>query len=263
MVGRRRVENENGQKKKGFWRDAALMGVALIAAAIYFYKIPRPFEIESSSISVQNISVVAIVFLLLAGVYFFQRRYNMVTSSLMLSRTDELTGVVNQQGFRSELESCFRCHDPEHGKWGVMLVDLDIEILDADDFGPDDYMEMVQECALRFARIVRSKDTVSRLSGAKFGFILFNNGCEEGFARITREVVIAKRETVLMMRKRINVSAFIGGYLVDGSERNAADITNRVELALVSAKNRYPDKLEILRLDDQLSVSKQKLHLVS
>jgi diguanylate cyclase (GGDEF)-like protein len=262
MVGRRRVNFEEGQKRKGFWLKLAITGMAFIAAAVYFYKIPRPYE-TGLSFGVEHLSVVAIVLMLLAGVFFFHRQLNLTAHSLRLSRTDELTGVVNQQGFRLELESCFRAHDPDRGQWGVMLVDFDIEVYNADDFGPDDYQGMIQEFALRFSRIVRTRDTVARLSGSKFGFILFNNGCEEGFARITRELVIAKRETVLMLGRRVNASAFIGAYVVDGSERNTADVLNRAELALTYAKNRYPDKLEILTLGDPSSALQHKLHLVS
>ena len=173
----------------------------------------------------------------LANVHDISQRKKMEKRLTYLATYDPLTGLANRNLFidrlKSEMDSCKR----NNVLTAVLFIDLDGFKSVNDSYGHDVGDKLLQEVAKRFRRIVRSSDTVSRMGGDEFTFIITNLKCMSGL-----DVVLEKIKSTFALpfdinQRTINITPSIGATVYPFSDNDDPySILKQADTAMYHAK---------------------------
>ncbi|MBX9936607.1 MAG: diguanylate cyclase, partial [Burkholderiaceae bacterium] len=160
----------------------------------------------------------------------------------LLAFYDVLTQLPNRrmlmERLKLALDGCAR--SGQHG--AVVLLDLDSfkRINDARGHSVGD--QLLQEVAQRLAQTVRANDTVARLDGDKFGFVLAALSHQSQQAANEAEQVVLEcaqslAQPVPLEGQAYFVSASIGITLFDAQRQSLDELLKQAEAAMYQAKN--------------------------
>jgi diguanylate cyclase (GGDEF)-like protein/PAS domain S-box-containing protein len=127
-----------------------------------------------------------------------------------LAHYDYLTDLANRSVFMSSLEHAIHLARHNYYKVGVLFLDLDGFKQVNDTLGHDTGDLLLQGVAKRLKAIIRSSDTVARVGGDEFTFVLNNVESKENVALIARKIIAALSEPFDLKGKQCNVGGSIG-----------------------------------------------------
>ncbi|MFO1048808.1 MAG: EAL domain-containing protein [Geminicoccaceae bacterium] len=158
---------------------------------------------------------------------------------------DELTGLPNRRLFDDRLEMTLR-HAARSGEF-VALAFLDIDRFKAvnDSLGHGAGDRLLQTLSRRLQRSLRNSDTVARMGGDEFIFILPGLQSQEDAAALAQKLVEIVREPVRLGERELLVTASIGVavYPIAGGDRDA--LLRHADAALYRAKASGRDRVEL------------------
>ena len=175
---------------------------------------------------------------------------NLIVELRHRASTDVLTGLVNRDSFRGELDrAVLQGQQPNARGTAILYIDLDKFKSINDRYGHAAGDRVLSVVARRLTGVMRPTDIVSRLGGDEFAIIAFNTSDRDSVAHIAYRVQGCFREPIAFGGDRIALSAAIGGVLVTaGVDADAA--LRSADLALYAAKARGRGTFEIY--DDAL-----------
>jgi len=150
---------------------------------------------------------------------------------------DQLTGLANRREFERELNHLLHDTGSSSGRHALGLIDLDQFKVINDTFGHLAGDALLVRLAERMQHCLRDGDLLARLDGDEFGVMLRNCGIETAtqVANRLRDAIGEFRFSWEEMP--MNVSASIGIIEINGSNRDAAMLMQRVDLACYEAKD--------------------------
>jgi len=150
---------------------------------------------------------------------------------------DQLTGLANRREFERELNHLLHDSGSSSARHALGLIDLDQFKVVNDTFGHLAGDALLVRLAERIRQCLRDGDLLARLDGDQFGIILRH--CEiETATRIANRLRDAVGEFPFSWEERqISVSASIGIVEINGSNRDASLLMQRVDLACYEAKD--------------------------
>jgi|GEM_PF-1232317 len=150
---------------------------------------------------------------------------------------DQLTGLANRREFERELNHLLHDSESCSGRHALGLIDLDQFKVVNDTFGHLAGDALLVRLAERIHHCLRDGDLLARLDGDQFGVILRNCGVETA-TQVGNRLRDAVGEFRFSWEERpINVSASIGVVEINGSNRDASLLMQRVDLACYEAKD--------------------------
>lgn len=154
----------------------------------------------------------------LANVHDITRRKQMEKRLTYLATYDALTGLANRNLFIERLKSEMDSSKRSEVLTAILFVDLDGFKSVNDSYGHDVGDKLLQEVAKRIKALVRNSDTVARMGGDEFTFIITNLKCVAGL-----DVVLDKIKRALCLpfeleNKLINVTPSIGATIYPFSD---------------------------------------------
>jgi diguanylate cyclase (GGDEF)-like protein/PAS domain S-box-containing protein len=105
-----------------------------------------------------------------------------------LAHYDFLTDLPNRALFLNNLERALSLAKRNHYKIATLFLDLDGFKKINDKLGHDAGDQLLQEVAKRLKKTLRASDTVARVGGDEFTFVL-NNADEDGAAQVARKII--------------------------------------------------------------------------
>ena len=150
---------------------------------------------------------------------------------------DQLTGLVNRREFERELNHLLHDSESGSGRHALGLIDLDQFKVVNDTFGHLAGDALLVRLAERIHHCLRDGDLLARLDGDQFGVMLRNCGIETA-TQVANRLRDAVGEFRFSWEERpVNVSASIGIVEINGSNRDASLLMQRVDLACYEAKD--------------------------
>lgn len=149
---------------------------------------------------------------------------------------DPLTGLANRALFFDRLHQAMLGSERDGRPVAVVMLDLDGFKTVNDAFGHVSGDRILQKVAARLQAGIRSTDTVARIGGDEFAWILPSVGGAEGGVRKVRTLLrsVARDYRVDGKRVEVGVSAGVAFFPLDGQDPDA--LMRHADLALYTAK---------------------------
>jgi diguanylate cyclase (GGDEF)-like protein/PAS domain S-box-containing protein len=149
---------------------------------------------------------------------------------------DDLTGLPNRRLFFECLREALDGSSGQHRRIGLLLLDLDHLKQTNDRFGHDGGDALLKEFGQRLRRLVRTTDTVARLSGDEFAVVLSDVAGADGVAAVAQAIMVRMQEPLRDNGKTLDCRTSIGGAISDEHSRIAEELLKQADLALYSCK---------------------------
>jgi len=153
-----------------------------------------------------------------------------------LARHDPLTGLANRRHFLEELDRRLGLVGEECAAFALMFVDLDRFKPINDVHGHAIGDQLLQVIATRLAGCIRDDSFAARLGGDEFAVLLEDPGGREGVAAAARRVLHELSAPILVNGLKLTVGASIGIAMCPQDGRDAADLLQRGDAAMLRAK---------------------------
>jgi diguanylate cyclase (GGDEF)-like protein len=153
-----------------------------------------------------------------------------------LARHDSLTGLANRRHFLEELDRRLGLVGPETTAFALMFVDLDRFKPINDVHGHAIGDELLQVIAARLSGRLRDDSFAARLGGDEFAVLLEGPDGRDGVAAAARRVLHELSAPILVNGLKLTVGASIGIAMCPEDGRNAADLLQRGDAAMLRAK---------------------------
>ena len=159
---------------------------------------------------------------------------------------DSLTGLPNRELFMDRLDGAItRATEGQASRPTVLFIDIDRFKNVNKSFGLVIGDSMLLTLGRRLARHLNPQDTLARLGGDQFAILLVSDSDPHHVATLAERVRRALRTPMKISTKEIILTASIGIVVHDGSQTNAHDMLRDGELAMLRAKRRGTDRIEI------------------
>lgn len=153
-----------------------------------------------------------------------------------LSRTDDLTGLLNRRGLARRLE-VLAAGVAGQMRLAILHVDLDRFKAINDTQGHDAGDFVLQHCAQILSSGRPPADAIARVGGDEFILIIQTSKSEKTVARYAKKLINYLSEPVMFREQSCHVSASIGISFVDeGNASNSSDVLTAADIALNQAK---------------------------
>jgi diguanylate cyclase (GGDEF)-like protein len=153
-----------------------------------------------------------------------------------LARHDPLTGLANRRHFLEELDRRLALVGDESSAFALMFVDLDRFKPINDVHGHAIGDQLLQVIATRLAGCLRDDSFAARIGGDEFAVLLEDPGGREGVAAAARRVLHELSAPILVNGLKLTVGASIGVAMCPEDGRNAAELMQRGDAAMLRAK---------------------------
>ena len=153
-----------------------------------------------------------------------------------LARHDPLTGLANRRHFLEELDRRLRLIGGESCAFALLFVDLDRFKPINDVHGHAIGDQLLQVIATRLSSCLRDDSFAARLGGDEFAVLLEDAKDREGVAAAARRVLHELSAPILVNGLKLAVGASIGIALCPEDGRDAADLLQRGDAAMLRAK---------------------------
>ncbi|RKF19992.1 bifunctional diguanylate cyclase/phosphodiesterase [Alginatibacterium sediminis] len=194
------------------------------------------------------------------------------------STHDALTGLPNRVLLEDRLNIAQSSTSRVDSQISLMVIDLDDFKLINDELGTSIGNRILCVLADRFRAVIKTQDTIARLSGDEFAAVLWDSSLEDSSLSIAQRLLDCCSEPILMDGFHINVTASIGitFYPLDPKNALAADqLIRQADQALyqakITGKNCYSiydtenarqlSELHSYRKRIELAVDRHELHL--
>jgi diguanylate cyclase len=158
---------------------------------------------------------------------------------------DALTGLPNRVLLDDRLSQAVAHAESDGHSFAVALFDLDRFKVVNDSLGHRAGDQLIKEVAHRLAGIARSTDTVGRLGGDEFLFIMDRLAKREDAELIARRAVKALQTPIRLDGVDLHTSASIGIAMFPADGRNAETLIANADAAMYCAKQRGRNNIQL------------------
>lgn len=160
-----------------------------------------------------------------------------------LAHYDYLTDLPNRTQFMNSLDHSLLLAERNKHKVAVLFLDLDGFKQVNDTLGHDAGDLLLQGVAARLKEATRASDTVARIGGDEFTFVLNNIGSEVSASIVANKLILALSKPFDLKGQSCQVGASIGIAMFPGDSRNLEQLIKQADeamyLAKKSGKNTY------------------------
>jgi diguanylate cyclase (GGDEF)-like protein/PAS domain S-box-containing protein len=163
---------------------------------------------------------------------------------------DNLTGLPNRELFLDRLSAALtRVKTEGSNKPSVFLLDIDKFRRVNDSYGMSVGDSVILAIARRLARLVKPQDTLARLGGDQFAFLLTSESQPEPIAAFADSVRRSVRAPVTFGEREITLTASLGIAMLDDKQQPSEpeEMVKDAEIALYHAKKQGGDRIEAFR----------------
>jgi len=161
---------------------------------------------------------------------------------------DNLTGLPNRELFLDRVASAMiRTQAEGAARPSVFMLDIDRFKHVNDSFGLSVGDSILLSVARRLARLLKPQDTLARLSGDQFAFLLISESEPERIAGFADSVRRTLRAPISFGDKEIFLTASIGIAMYDAKQGEAQDMVKDAEIGMYYAKRLGGDRIEAFR----------------
>ncbi|MCX5497454.1 EAL domain-containing protein [Kaistia dalseonensis] len=161
---------------------------------------------------------------------------------------DNLTGLPNRELFVDRLAMAMTRTQTEGApRPSVFLLDIDRFKQVNDGFGLSVGDSMLLTVARRLARLLKPQDTLARLAGDQFAFLLISENEPERIAAFADSVRRTLRAPISFGDKEIFLTASIGIAMYDAKQSEAIEMVKDAEIGMYYAKRLGGDRIEAFR----------------
>ncbi|MFZ5594293.1 MAG: putative bifunctional diguanylate cyclase/phosphodiesterase [Pseudomonadota bacterium] len=153
-----------------------------------------------------------------------------------LAHHDDLTGLPNRVMFKQRLEQAIAEARRYGHKVAVLLLDMDRFKTINDTLGHDVGDGLIKAVAMRLNGCVREIDTVSRLAGDEFAFILPGLAVGEDAARVAQKILDEFAQPFWVSGYQLFISASIGIALYPADGQCVDTLLKNVDAAMYHTK---------------------------
>jgi len=153
-----------------------------------------------------------------------------------LARHDPLTGLANRRHFLEELDRRLRLIGDDASAFALLFVDLDRFKPINDVHGHAIGDQLLQVIATRLSGCLREDSFAARLGGDEFAILLEDAEERDGVAAAARRVLHELSAPILVNGLKLAVGASIGIAMCPGDGRDAAELLQRGDAAMLRAK---------------------------
>ncbi len=154
-----------------------------------------------------------------------------------LAHYDYLTNLPNRALFVDNLEHSISMAKRNNYKVGVLFLDLDGFKKVNDTLGHDAGDLLLKEVSRRFKETIRASDTVARVGGDEFIFLLNEIGTEENAGKMATKFITALSKPFELLGKQCNVGASIGISLYPTEATDPEMLIKQADSAMYLAKH--------------------------
>jgi diguanylate cyclase len=158
---------------------------------------------------------------------------------------DALTGLPNRVLLDDRLAQAVAHAESDGHSFAIALFDLDRFKVVNDSLGHRAGDQLIKEVAHRLAGIARSTDTVGRLGGDEFLFIMDRLAKREDAELIARRAVKALQAPIRLDGVDLHTSASIGIAMFPADGRNAETLIANADAAMYCAKQRGRNNIQL------------------
>ena len=153
-----------------------------------------------------------------------------------LARHDPLTGLANRRHFLEELDRRIALVGSEENAFALMFVDLDRFKPINDVHGHAIGDQLLQVIGTRLMACIRDDSFAARLGGDEFAVLIEGPGGREAVAAAARRILHELSAPILVNGLKLTVGASIGISLCPEDGRDAAELLQRGDAAMLRAK---------------------------
>ncbi|MDP2144941.1 MAG: diguanylate cyclase [Gallionella sp.] len=153
-----------------------------------------------------------------------------------LAHYDYLTDLPNRALFLSTLEHSIRLARRNNYKISVLFLDLDGFKQVNDTLGHDAGDLLLREVSKRLRHIIRESDTVARVGGDEFTFVLNNTESNEGVALVADKIVAALSEPFDLKDRQCHIGGSIGISIFPDDAGDLGQLVSQADEAMYLSK---------------------------
>ncbi|MBP3951559.1 EAL domain-containing protein [Bacillus suaedae] len=157
-----------------------------------------------------------------------------------LAYHDTLTGLANRRLFYNELSEAFSAAKQHDHIVGLMFLDLDRFKFINDTLGHDIGDLLLVAVARRLEGCISSLDTISRLGGDEFTFIL-PNSTREKTAKVAKKISEVLSQVFIIEGQEVYITASIGISIYPSDGGNIETLIKHADTAMYAAKDSGKD----------------------
>ena len=173
---------------------------------------------------------------------------------------DALTGLPNREAFANAVGEALNRRSRTDGV-AVVVVDLDDFKTINDSLGHDVGDQVLVVVAERIRNCLRLSDVAARLGADAFAVLLDPAGTEDEASAICERVLASLAEPVLILGRRLVVTACAGIALGDGDQRSSRVVIRNADMAMHTAKSQGKGRLAVFREQmHQSAAERMELH---
>jgi diguanylate cyclase (GGDEF)-like protein len=149
---------------------------------------------------------------------------------------DSLTGLLNRKSLLESVDDAINAHHQQQHKAAILYIDLDNFKPINDTYGHSMGDEILTIVTSKLRACIKSSDTVARIGGDEFIIVLHNIEAKEVSSRISRQVLNALNQKIVLRGKTFEVSASIGVAYIPQDGDTADALISLADQAMYRAK---------------------------
>jgi diguanylate cyclase (GGDEF)-like protein/PAS domain S-box-containing protein len=154
---------------------------------------------------------------------------------------DVLTNLPNRYLFQDRMEQAVNRARRTHAKFAVLFIDIDDFKKVNDGLGHDAGDMVLREVSMRLVQCGRDVDTVSRVGGDEFTFIL-EGVVEDDITIVAARVIDRMRQPFSFYGKEVRLTVSVGIAMYPQNGKSVAEIMKNADMAMYHAKDVGKDR---------------------
>jgi diguanylate cyclase len=178
-----------------------------------------------------------------AGAMVFRQTNDLRRQSILLEQKaayqathDSLTNLPNRVLFIDRLQQATVAAKRDNASFAVLILDMD-RFKDVNDtLGHYNGDRLLKQVGLRLSAVLRESDTLARIGGDEFGFILPKLQGRDDVVKVARKITKSLSGTFAIDDLAFEVQASIGATLYPENGKDADTLIQRADVAMYVAK---------------------------
>ncbi len=178
-----------------------------------------------------------------AGAMIFKQTKDLRKQSALLEKKaahqathDSLTGLPNRALFIDRLQQATIVARRENSLFAVLILDMDRFKEVNDTLGHYNGDRLLKQVGLRLSGALRESDTLARIGGDEFGFILPKLKESKNLAKIIKKIKMSLAGPFALENLSLDVQVSIGATLFPANGMDADTLIQRADVAMYVAK---------------------------
>jgi len=246
------VYSEEVESKVHYIAIFTQIGISVVASTLLFSDrklflpvlliLILPLTVYSLLIGELYGDVLSIFSLIFLGVliYASDNSYNLIQKAYYQAQHDALTGLYNSRYFINYMDYVIKRIQSSKKCAYLLLIDLDHFKTINDSLGHELGDKVLQEVAKRIRNYCEDTHTIARLGGDEFAIISDkfhgDGNCQESAYTFSEELLRILKETYVIDRHHLYISASIGVNSIGNSLTEARQFIKEADIAMYQAK---------------------------